>query len=82
MTEKKDNEVWKEKVIHTGEKCRVTYHSIHSTYGVDGGHEEVYIEVTDDTSQQAKKTLDSIIHPTQESKVKLNERASKALGEA
>ena len=81
----KDTQVWKEKEVHKGEKCRVTYHNASGDYGVDGGYGDVYIEVTDETSQLAYETMRQVLYdlsPRQaatEEKVTVNKRASQAV---
>jgi len=73
-------------VHHPTEKCRVTWHSINNIVGAEGGYIEDFIEVTDETSEKARETMEKMILTRaavapQESqdKPKVSERASRAV---
>lgn len=79
----KDTQVYKEKEI-TKDKCKVVYHHSYGNYGADGGYGEVYMEVTDETSQKAYETVQKLMFDCTpegepEGKVKVNKRASSAV---
>lgn len=87
VTLHKDTQVIKEKetIRDAKDRCKVVYHHSYGSYGSEGGYGDIYVEVTDDTSQKAYETVQKLILGLEEQQdpneppVKINKRASSAV---